>query len=156
MPYQEYVASQFALQRKAGGAWITVPAATLTYTSDYNPHDHRDDDPPARVSTLIIGSETATVSLSTWDTEGDILFPGDQVRATYAGEQFFLGTVESVTLTAITDPEAIRFGATKRIDVSCDVAGFYAALLTRTVSWESLPEEYWIDRIRRFVVVNGW
>jgi len=146
----------FALHRLSGLAWRTVPSATFTWSSDYTLADHTEGVPPSPVSTLVLGSETATVSLSRWDTQGDILFTGDKVRAMYAGRIFFYGTVESVSVTTVADPAAAKHGALKRLDITAAVGGFYADLLSRTVHWPDLPEEKWYpDRINRLFDLDG-
>jgi hypothetical protein len=152
----KYDPAQFAIQRLSGAAWITVPAASVTWSSDYSLNDNSQADPPSMVSTLIVGSEVATIGYTRWDSEGDVLFPADTVRAVYAGKTFFSGTVDTVTIARTRDPGAAYYGAKVRVDVSCSVAGLYAAHLTRIVSWTSLPAEPWIDRIRRYVTVDRW
>jgi hypothetical protein len=175
----------FTVQRLAGHSWIAVPAASLTWSSNYDVVSHNAGDewshPPSNVSTLVVGTETATVSYTRWDLPGtDILYPADQVRAIYDGQQFFLGAVESVTITKTADPEARRHGATRRVEVEAAIGGWYAHLLSRTVYWgttegpdgvdhdygDGLPEEPWLvgpgpvdpsgagGRIRRWVAVT--
>jgi hypothetical protein len=154
----EYNPLLFSLQRNIGdNTWVTVPAATFTWSSDYTIQEHKDGLPPSDTPTLVIGSETATVSYSRWEVLGtDILFTGDRIRARYNGVTFFLGTVESVNVTYTADDDAVRHGATRRIDVECAVGGYYADMLSRTVHWGDLVAELWIERMQRFVDVTGW
>jgi hypothetical protein len=151
-----YHPAAFALQRLASGTWVSIPAASITYSSDYTLADHRDGVPPSHIQSLVIGSETATITLSRWDTDGAVLYPGDRVRAAYAGHVWFQGTVESVSVTYATDEEAPDHGATRRVDISAAVGGYYADMLSRTVRWPGLIQQQWIDRIRRWVVVEDW
>lgn len=160
MSYQEYDYRKFVLQRLSGSTWHPVPASTLTWSSDYTLADHTDGVPPSTVASLLIGSETATISLSRWDTVGDVLYVGDKVRAKYDGKVFFLGTVESVSIVAATDPEATKRGREKRLDITAECVGFYADVLSRIVCWNALPEEPWYpNRITRALyglTIMGW
>jgi hypothetical protein len=159
MSYQKYNPELFSLQRLANNAWRTIPAATFTWSSDYTLADHTKGLPPSPINTLVIGSETATITLSRWDTQGDRVFAGDKVRARYNGRLIFLGTVHSVQITTTADPAARRYGASRRVDIAAECGGLYADLLSRTVTWESLPQQLWIDRIRMPVfglTIVGW
>jgi hypothetical protein len=129
-------------------AWVPIESATFTLSNGYTADDN---------GTLIVEAETASVSLSFWGDPGDVpLYPSDQVRATYGGAVLFLGTVDTTDVTYAVDGAARRRGATHRVTFSASVAGTYAVALGRTVCWEDLPEEPAIDRVRRWVTVNGW
>lgn len=164
--YQEYDPTLFALERaeivsarlgefviglsKLGagsGAWVPVEAATFSYSSGYTPDEF---------GTLIIDSETATVSMSYWDSLDDPLYPSDRVRASYGDKVLFLGTVDTTRIEYVVDPDARSHGATRKVLLSATLAGTYATALSKTVCWKSLPTEYAITRIRRWVTVTDW
>jgi len=149
----------FVLERLDGSVWVPVEAASFSWSSDYTVNDNSAGLPPSPIGTLILGSETGSVSLSRWDTEGDVLYVGDTVRATYNGHVVFLGTVENVAVTATVDAEADKHGAKRRINIEASCGGFYADALSRTVTWTSLPEQPWINRIRLpmfGLTIVGW
>lgn len=131
----------------ASSAWLTVPAATFSYSSSYSPDEN---------GTLILDSETASIALAFWDTAGSVLVAGERVRATYNGKLLFVGRVDSTSVAYSTDAGSLRYGAYRRIDFTATLVGQYAAAMERTVSWESLPKEYAIQRIRRWVTVDNW
>jgi hypothetical protein len=158
-----YDPTQFVVERFDGGDYYEVTLASLTYSSDYTIADHRTGKPPSHIPSLVVGTEQANISFSRWDNvlhgdplHPDILYPLDKVRVSYAGHVLMLGTVESVAVSFTADPEAARHGAAYRIDYDCSVGGYYADLLTRTVTWSSLKQELWIERISHFVTVTGW
>jgi hypothetical protein len=128
-------------------AWIPVPTATFTMSAGYSVNDD---------ATLIIEADSASVALSYWDTAGDVLTPGDRVQASYDDLILFRGTVDATSLTYVADPAAPEHGATRRVDFTATVVGTYAAALGKTVCWTALPAEPPIDRIRRWVTVEGW
>jgi hypothetical protein len=140
--------------------WVDVPFVSVSYSSDYSAVDHADDPIPAHYSTLVVGSETAQIDISRWDTDlgSDGLYPSDQVRIMYGTTQILLGVVEGVQITRTRVPEADRYGATLRVDISASVVGLFASMLSRTVSWpHALPAEPWYpNRISRFVSVTNW
>jgi len=78
------------------------------------------------------------------------------VRASYAGKQLFLGTVDTTALGYEADPAAVAYGAVRRVVFSATLVGTYAAALGGTVCWDELPDEPPITRIRRWVTVQGW
>lgn len=144
----EFIIGVSRLGSTAATAWLPVPLATFTYTSGYTPDENK---------TLIIDSETAQVSLSYWDDLPEPpLYSLDQVRVRYAGETLFQGTVDSTRVAYSADPAAAEHGATRRIDFSASLVGDYAIALGKTVSWTNLPAEPAIDRVRRWVTVDGW
>lgn len=127
--------------------WEVIEAATVSITAGYTPDDN---------GTLIVDAETATISLSYWDTPGPLLYPGDRIEVRYVGENVFAGTVDTAVLTYSTDPEAVRHGAYRRVDFTATAAGVYAVIMGRTVTWKALPAEKAITRIRRWITVNGF
>lgn len=129
-------------------AWAPIVGASFTWTQNY-----RADDQSA---TLIVDSDTATISMSAWDDVPSWLAPLDRVRASYDGTVFFLGTVDTARWDYTADPEAVRHGGSRRVDASATCVGTYAVALGQTVCWASLPAEPWITRIRRYVTVDGW
>jgi hypothetical protein len=132
----------------AGTGWVPIPSATFTLSAGYDVDDN---------GTLLVSADTGTVSLSFWDTPGATpLYPSDRVRASYAGETLFLGTVDTTHIAYAVDGEAARHGATRRVDFTATIAGTYAAALQLTICWTELPEEPAIDRIRRWITVDGW
>jgi hypothetical protein len=164
--YQEYDPALFLLERaevvsarlgefilgvsKLGASastWVPVDTASFAYSSGYTVDDN---------GTLIIDTETATVSLSYWDNVADPLYPSDRVRATYDSKVIFLGTVDSTKVDYQVDKDAAKFGATRKVTLSGTVVGTYAAALGKEVCWKSLPAESAITRIRRWVTVVGW
>lgn len=135
------------LDRDADG-YIPLEMASFSYSADYNPDDH---------GTLIIGSETASVSISKWNSDDDPdLYVGDLVRARYDGRLLFFGTVETLTKSYATTPEANIYGEVFRVDVTASLVGYYGIMMSDVVSWKKLPIETAINRIRRWVKVNGW
>lgn len=142
---------QFVIGKSRLGALETtsvlVPLATVSITSGYSPDDN---------GTLLVDAETAVVSLSFWDQPGVLLYPADRLYVSYNNERIFAGTVDSTTLTYSTDPAALPRGKYRRIDFSATVAGVYAVQMGRTVTWKALPQEKAINRIRRWVTVNGY
>jgi len=131
-----------------GDTWVTVPMASFSFTEEYRPDEN---------GTLIYEQQSAQVSLSYWhEPTVTPLVPADRVRATYDSKVLFLGTVDTTRYTYETDPAALAHGATHRVDFSAQLVGTYAAALAKTVCWTYLPAEPAIDRIRRFVTVNGW
>lgn len=129
------------------GTWTVIDAATISITSGYTPDDN---------GTLIIDAETATISLSFWDTPGPLLYPGDRIEARYAGENIFAGWIDTAQLAYSVDPEAVRHGAYRRVDFTATAAGMYATILGRTVTWVNLPKEKAIVRIRRWLTVDNF
>jgi hypothetical protein len=154
MSASKYDPALFIVQRRSGTEWVHVPAASVSYTSDYSLNDNRDGSPPSHVPTLVIGSETATVSITRYANSlpTDILYPADRVQAIYNDKIILDGDVETVTITDEADPAAKKYGVRRRFDISCAVGGFYAHLLSRTVTWSSLPGESWVARLSRFGV----
>jgi hypothetical protein len=169
----EYDQSMFSVQRKSGSTWVPILAASLTMTEDWSIVDHHVGSefslPPSSISTFCYGSETLTLTWSRWDTQTlDIPFVLDTVRAMYDGELLMLGTVEQVSKLTDADPEAWRYGATRRIDLTATIGGLYADLLSKTVYWgttagpdgvtrvysPALPQESWQQRIKRWVTVQ--
>lgn len=150
----KYNPELFIVQRRAGTEWVHMPAASVSYTSDYSLNDNRDGDPPSHVPTLVVGSETATVSISRYANTlpTDILYPGDRVQAKYNGKIIIDGDVETVTITDVADPAAHRYGVRRRFDISCAIGGFYAHLLSRTVTWSSTPDPDWAVRLGSYGV----
>lgn len=148
--------SLFHVQRLSGGTdWVTVPSASVTYTSDYSLNDNSTATTnPSPVPTLIIGSETATISITRYGNSlpTDILYPADRVQVKYDGKIILYGDVETISITDERDPEADRRGYKHRYDVVASVGGYYAHLLSRTVTWTSLPTESWPARLARFGV----
>ena len=145
----------------AATVWQTIPAATVTINQSYVPDTTTYPTPPPKgppvcFRTLLIEQETATISLSYWDNPGPLLYAGDRIDVRYAGELLFYGTVDSASLTYVTDPNAVRYGATRRVDFTATAAGTYAVMMGRVVKWKNLPPETAIKRIRRWVTVNGW
>jgi len=131
-----------------GDTWVTVPMASFSFTEEYRPDEN---------NTLIYEQQSAQVSLSYWHQPAVTpLYPADRVRATYDGKQLFLGTVDTTRFSYATDPAALAHGATHRCDFVAQLVGTYAAALAKTVCWTALPGELAIDRVRRFVAVDGW
>jgi hypothetical protein len=129
-------------------AWVPIEAATFTLSAGYSPDDH---------GTLLPDSETASVSLSFWDGAGDSpLYPSDRVRASYAGQVLFLGTVDSLSVQYATSPEAARYGATRHVTIAANLVGTYAVALAKEVCFRELPAESAITRIRRWITVTNW
>jgi hypothetical protein len=122
-------------------AWVDIPAATFSLTEGYTVDEF---------GTLIYDSETASVSLSFWDEPGDLLQPGDRVRASYDSHAIFLGTVDTTDLAFDTVNGRLRFTFT------AGLVGSYAALMSAVVCWTTLPAETPITRIRRWLRVVGW
>ena len=123
-------------------------AATVSITNGYSPNDG---------GTLIVDAETASVSLSFWDTPGTILYPKDRIIIRYNGETMFYGDVDSTSLTYTVDPAAARYGATKRVDFTATATSYYAVMMSRVITWKKLPStETHIQRIRRWVTVHGF
>lgn len=145
----EYILGVSKLGSAAASAtWQEVPAATFTYSSGYT----RDQN-----GTLIIDSETASVSMSFWgDPPEPPLYSLDQVRTVYNSKVIFKGTVDSTSLTYAADPAAADHGAVRRVDFTATLVGAYAVALGKTVSWRNLPAETAITRVRRWVTVDGW
>jgi hypothetical protein len=141
--------------------WESIPAATVTLNQSYAPDTTQyptppPNGPPVIYPTLLVEQETASIAVSYWDTPGPLLYPGDRVEALYAGELLFRGTVDSTSLTYVVDPNAGKYGATRRVDFSATAAGTYAVMMGRTVKWNNLPVETAIKRIRRWVTVNNF
>lgn len=143
----EFILGESKLGNADTGAWVPVQHATFGYSVDYSADDN---------NTLIFESETASVSMSYWDTVADPLYPADRIRATYAGEVIFLGTVANTNIVYSVDPDAADHGATRRVDLTASAVGTYAAALERIVCWKNLPKEPAITRIRRWVDVANW
>lgn len=144
----EFIIGVSKLGEPSASAWVAVEAASFSMAAGYSVDDN---------GTLIVEAETATVSLSYWDEmDSTPLYPSDRVRARYGDKVVFLGTVDSTDVTFAVDPAARAHGATRRVTFSATVAGTYAAALGKKVCWEGLPDEPAIDRIRRWVTVEGW
>lgn len=125
-------------------AWVPVPLASFTMTEGYTVDGN---------GTLIYDSQTATVALSFVDEPGDVLQPGDRVRASYDGAELFLGTVDTASTTYVATPGG---PGVRRVIFTATLVGTYATALAKTVCWTALPVESPIDRIRRWVTVTGW
>ena len=129
-------------------AWVPIEQATFGISAGYSPDEN---------GTLLLDSETASVSMSYWDgPAGSPLYPSDRVRAMYAGMLLFLGTVDSTRTGYSTDPEAARHGAVRRVDFSATLVGTYAATLAKQVCYRTLPAESAIARIQRWITVTNW
>lgn len=157
--------NSFVLGKSKLGAhatvWQNIPAATVTINQSYTPDTATYPTPPPKgpqvcFHTLLIEQETASIALSYWDNPGPLLYAGDRIEVLYAGELLFYGTVDSTSLAYVVDPAAAAHGATRRVDFSATVAGTYAVMMGRMVSWKNLPAESAIKRIRRWVKVNGF
>jgi len=171
--------SKVAIQRfnKATSTWVTINAASVLGTEDYQLQDNSTTKPISYIPTPIIGAQNATLTftrygLRTQSAEtilgAEMPFVGDTVRIRYNGQPVGSGdgryTVESVDVTETRDTFwAPKMGLDKRIDVTCQMGGLYADLLSRTVSWGpgtslpgGLPNEPWLTRIQRWVKVSGW
>lgn len=144
----EFIVGESALGAEAS-SWVTIPVASFSTSAAYAV------DPDG---TLIVDAESASVAIAFWGTPADVpLYPSDRVRATYAGLPIFLGTVDSTEVIYAVDDEAVEHGgATHRMTFTATIAGTYAAALGKKVCWEALPEESAIDRIRRWITVDGW
>lgn len=126
--------------------WVPIPLATFTYGFDYPPNDF---------GTLIIGSETASVSLSFKGEPEEIpLYPSDRVRVRYDDQTLFVGTVDGTTITRVAVDK--QHGYDHVTEFSASLVGTYAVMLTKEICHGDLPAEPAIDRIRRWVNVNGW
>ena len=129
-------------------AWVPIPAASVSLSTAYTPNAD---------GVLIFDSETATVSLSWWDSpERGPLYPADRVRVTYDNRVLFLGTVDSTNVAYSTDPAGRKVGRRRRVDFTANLVGSYAAAMARQVCVQFLPGETAINRIRRWVTVDGW
>lgn len=127
--------------------WVPVPLSTFTYGFDYSPNDD---------NTLIIGSESASISLSfKGEPERMPLFPSDRVRVRYGGQVLFTGTVDGTTVTRTPVSER-QYGYDHVTAFSATAVGTYALALTKQICHGALPAEPAIARIRRWVTVNGW
>lgn len=169
VPYDDAL---FSVQRfnKATSAWITIKAASASGVEDYNLQDNSTTKPISYIPTAIIGAQNATLTFTRYGLKTqtaeqilgtEAIFVGDTIRIRYNGQPVGSGdgryTVESVDITETRDNSfAPKIGMDKRVDVSCQLGGLYADLLSRTVDVSNLPEEAPIDRIRRFVMVTGW
>jgi hypothetical protein len=125
-------------------AWVEIPAATFTYSMDYDPDEN---------GTLIIGSETASFSVSvvgssTFELPAE---PSDKIRAVYQGEVIFSGIVDStkVRRTALS-PLPYRW----QVDFSATLVGTYALAMTKIVCYGDLPEESAWNRLSRWVRIS--
>jgi hypothetical protein len=175
--YEKYDPTKFALLRttavsstldefllgesvlgQANTTRTAIEAATVSITNAYapDPTGLPDAKPVVKPGILLPEAETATISLSFWDDPGELLYPGDRIEVMYDGAAVFRGVVDSTQLSYATDPEAIKHGATRRVDFSATAAGLYAVMMTRTITWKLLPAETAIKRIRRWITVNGW
>ena len=127
--------------------WVPIPLATFTYSFDYPPNDY---------GTLIVGAETASVSLSfRGEPEAIPLYPSDRVRVRYGDQTVFVGTVEGTTI-ARTAVDRAKHGHDHVMAFSASLVGTYAVMLTKQICYGDLPAETAISRIRRWVTVNGW
>lgn len=127
-------------------SWVPIPLATFTYGFDYPPDDN---------GTLIIGSESASVSLSYKGEPPSIpLYPSDRVRVRYGDQLLFVGTVDGTTITRTAVDR--QHGYDHVTTVSASMLGTYAIMLTKKICYGDLPSEPAINRIRRWVTVNGW
>lgn len=145
--HQPYDFALLDFARLDGATWTPVEVASFTCAEQYTPND---------AGTLIYQSETAAVSMSYWDTHPLPLISGESVRARYDGKTIFTGLVDTVSYAYTTDPQAAHHGAHKRVDFTATMVGMYAALLTHTVCWTYLPSETPLQRISRFVTVEGY
>lgn len=145
----EFLIGESILGSEASASGYTVvPSATVTFSSGYTPDEN---------DTLIVDSETVTVGLSFWDELGSpVLYPGNRIEVVYDGESICTAIVDSTSVTYAADPAAARHGATRRVDFSATAAGKYVVMMGRKVSWDKLPKESAIKRIRRWVTVSGW
>lgn len=143
----EFILGASLLGSAGDGEWTPVPAATFSYANGYTVNED---------GTLIVDSESASIALSFRDTPGEILYPLDRIRVSYAGKVLFEGTVDSTSLKYQTDPGAADHGASRRVDFSATILGSYAVALSKTISYAGLPAEPAIDRIRRWVTVSNW
>lgn len=131
---------------KESSQWVEVELATFSYSFDYTPDDN---------GTLIIGSESATVTLSFKGEPAEMpLYPSDRVRVRYGSDTLFLGTVDGTTVNRT--PVYQQVGYEIRVEFSASIVGTYALALTKEICYGKLPKEKAIDRIRRWVTVRGW
>lgn len=143
----EFVLGESKLGSATIGAWVLIDMASFSYTASYTPDDN---------GTLLVEADTATVALTQWDNVPAPLYPSDRVRVGYDGKLLFRGTVDTTSTAYVADPQAARYGATRRVEFSATLVGSYASALGKTVCWKGLPAETAIKRIRRWVKVNGW
>lgn len=124
------------------GGWTELAAASFSYSANYD----RDDK-----GTLIVGSETASVSISrNAKTFAAPLYPSDHVRAIYNSRVLFDGIVDStrVTKTSLSGwPKKFRW------DFTATLVGAYALAMTKTVCYGDLPQETALARIQRWVTI---
>ncbi len=127
----------------ATSGWVEVPSATYNYTAEYNPDEN---------GTLIIGSETASISFSLKEPPSiPPLYPLDKVRVTYAGEVVALWTVDTTSVTK-RPTDTIR----DRYDFVATLVGTYAAAMGKEICFGDLPKESPLKRISRWVKVIGY
>lgn len=132
----------------SSSGWAAVEFSSFSMNSGYSVNDDR---------VLIVEAESATLSISRWGPPWEPpVFPADLVRARYGNTVLFVGRVDQASHTTSVDPDAQAFGHNRRTDFTVTLVGQYAAALGRKVCWTYLPEEPSIDRIRRWVTVNGW
>lgn len=143
----EFILGESHLGSAAAAAWVPIENASFGWSMGYSADDK---------GTLIFDSESATVSMSYWGGIADPLYPADRIRASYDGDVFFLGTIDTTSITYSVDPEAANSGAVRRADLSATAVGTYASAMERIVCWINLPLEPAITRIRRWVTVTGW
>jgi hypothetical protein len=130
-------------------AWVPIPMASFTYNADYQPDDN---------GTLIYGTESGVVSYSWWEgiNDPDKLYPSDRLRVSYDGVIFFQAIVESTNIKYTADPEAQFHNSVRRVDFSANCASYYAVMMSKEISWKSLPKETALKRVQRWVKVVGW
>lgn len=137
----------FSLEKWDGAAWVAVEAASVSYSASYDPDENR---------TLIIGSESLQIALSQWGDVPAILNALDVVRVSYDSETLGTFTVDGTTVTVMPNLSSSS-GEELYTVYSCSAVGTYAAAMDTVVSWaEALPAESPIDRIERWVTVDGW
>lgn len=167
-PYVKYDPTKFIVERAQFGSahlnilhlgearlgrevslWVPLQTASFTYASSYQPDAN---------NTLIVDQETANCSLKFWGDPDDdaLLYCGDKIRASYDGTTIFIGIVESVSMSYAADPEARDHGAAYAVELSASIVGAYATAMNHTVTWTEIPEETFIERIRRWVTVDNW
>lgn len=131
--------------------WVPVGFSSFALTSSYDVQD----------GVLIVAAETASVAMSyrvpadTWDDEYP-LYSGDRVRASYDGEEIFLGTVDKTRVTYTAAAKAKNAGRPREISFQADMLGTYAAMMGQMICHGALPPETAIQRIRRWCTVTGW
>lgn len=132
---------------QADSAWTPVEMATVTISGGYQPDEN---------GTLIVGPTNANVSISSWTNPCNPLLPGDRIRAVYDTVIVFEGVVDTTQTVRETHPDAAHYGAQCRWDFTATALGDPWIAMQRIVSWVSLPQEPAIDRLRRWITVEGW